>query len=279
MHKYLKTMGMVLATLCLWTGIVHADITITKNEAGSEEVTYYQSKKIATFSDNMIQIIDAGSGKIKGVDLKSKTYYETTLKEYKTAMVDFMKRMMDMQIQIIMSSTGQTREQAEASLKNPGNSTAKGGQTVKIEKGATKDIAGYSSDEYLILAGGRVVQEIWVSPAVDKIITQSIGASEKKDLDKLIGEIEAEINLALNMPGMDTEIANAETRIMEKGYVMKQVDREMGMPMSPEEEMNINISTKPIDSSKFSVPSGYQKISMAEYLEKTMMSGMGEDEE
>ena len=277
MKKWLKTWGVILAVVCLWAGVALADITITKNEGGSHETTYYQGKKIVTVSDDIIQIIHVGEKKITGMDPKSKTYYESTLNEYKNAMVDFMKRMKDMQIQIIMSSTGQTREQAEAQLKNAGGA-ATGSRNVKIEKGATKDIAGYATDEYRILAGGRVVQEIWVSPAVDEMITQSIGAAEKKDLDKLVREIENEISLAMNMPGMDAEIDKAESKIMEKGYVMKQVNREMGMPGMPEEEFTIDISTKPIDSSKFSVPKGYKKISMAEHLEKTMMSDMEEGE-
>jgi len=275
MNKCCKTWGVILAVLCLSVGVALADITITKNNGGIEEITYYQGKKIVTISDNIIQIIDAGAKKITGVDPKSKTYYESTLNEYKNAMVDFMKRMKDMQIQMIMSSTGQTREQAEASFKNAGGTTAQGSQTVTVEKGTTKDIAGYSSDEYRILAGGKVVQEIWVSPAVDQMITKSIGAAEKKDLDKLVQEIEAEISLAVNIPGMDGEIAKAESQIMKKGYVMKQVDREMGMP---EEEFSIDISTKAIDSSKFSVPGGYKKITMAEHLEKTMISEMRTEE-
>ncbi|MFZ2633732.1 MAG: hypothetical protein WA081_23190 [Desulfosalsimonadaceae bacterium] len=277
MNKCLKTWGVILAVVCLWAGVAGADITIKKNEGGSEEITYYQGKKIVTISDDIIQIIDVGTKKITGMDPKSKTYYESTLNEYKNAMVDFMKRMKDMQIQIIMSSTGQTREQAEAQLKNAGGA-ATGSRNVKIEKGVTKDIAGYSSDEYRILAGGAVVQEIWVSPAVDEMITKSIGAAEKKDLDKLVREIENEISLAMNMPGMDAEIDKAESKIMEKGYVMKQVDREMGMPGMPGEEFSIDISTEAIDSSKFSVPKGYKKISMAEHLEKTMMSDMEEGE-
>jgi len=278
MNKCLKTWGVVLAVMCLWTGVAGADITITKNEGGIEEITYYQGKKIVTISDNITQIIDAGTKKITGMDPKSKTYYEATLDEYKTAMVDFMKRMKDMQIEMIMASTAQTREQAEASLKNAGGGAVKGPQTVKVEKGTTKDIAGYASDEYRILVNGAVVQEIWVSPLVDEMITKSIGAADKKNLDKLVREIENEISLAINMSAMDSEVDKAESQIMEKGYVMKQVDREMGMPGMPGEEFSIDISTNAIDSSKFSVPKGYQKISMAEHLEKTMMSDM-EDEE
>jgi hypothetical protein len=278
MNKCLKTWGVILAVVCLWAGVAFADITITKNEGGIEEITYYQGKKIVTISDNIIQIVDAGTKKITGMDPKSKTYYESTLNEYKNAMVDFMKRMKDMQIEMIMASTAQTREQAEASLKNAGGGAVKGPQTVKVEKGATKEIAGYASDEYRILVNGAVVQEIWVSPLVDEMITKSIGAADKKDLDKLVREIEAEISQAINMSAMDAEIDKAESQIMEKGYVMKQVEREMGMPGMPGEEFSIDISTKAIDSSKFSVPKGYQKISMAEHLEKTMMSDM-EDEE
>jgi hypothetical protein len=274
MNKRLKTWGIILMVVCLWTGVAFADITITKNEGGLEEISYYQGKKIVTISDGITQIIDAETKKITGMDPKSKTYYESTLNEYKTTMIDFMKRIKDMQIEMIMASTAQTREQAEASFKNAGGA-ASVSQPVKIEKGATKDIAGYASDEYRILLNGAVVQEIWVSPLVDEMITKSIGAADKKDLDQLVREIEAEISQAMNMSGMDAEVDKAESQIMEKGYVMKQVDREMGMPG---EAFSIDITTKAIDSSKFSVPKGYKKISMAEHLEATMMRDM-EDEE
>lgn len=265
--------GSVLIAICFWVGVAGADIMIQQIEYGDKEITYYQGKKIATVSDDLIQIVDAGAKTIIGADPKSKTYYEATLDQYKKAMIDVMRQAKDMQIQMMMASTGQTREQAEASLKK-----ADRAKTIIIEKGATRDITGYASDEYRIVANGKTLQEIWVSPALDAMIAKSIGAAEKKELDKMIHDIETEINGIINLSGQDAEIAEAESEIMKKGYVMKQIDREMGMPGTPAGDSGITVSTKPVEPSIFSVPSGYKKITMAEYLQATMM-GDGEDEE
>ena len=67
-------------------------------------------------------------------------------------------------------------------------------QNITIEKGEVKNIAGYKSEQYKILNSGREVAEIWISKEVDNLITQEIGASNKKELDKLGKEMEAEID-------------------------------------------------------------------------------------
>jgi hypothetical protein len=265
--------------ILLWTVTAVADVTIKKHDAGFEDMEYYKGGKIAFFSDDGVEIIDAAAKTITIVNPEAMIYAETTLDDYKKIMIDHFKRMGEMQVEMIMAATGQGRAEAEAALKEQvGAATAKS-RDVKVEKGSTKDIAGYPSEQYRFMVDGETARVVWISPAVDALIAKEMGAGLKKVLDAAFRDMESEFAAAVMVfTGQDAALEKAVAEVMAKGYLMQEVE---GLMLSQGDTVpvRIDISTGPVDPSVFNVPSGYEKVGMAEFLEREMMEFEDDDED
>jgi hypothetical protein len=267
----------VVLTALLWAGAAFADVTIKKHEDGFEETAYYKGAKIAMVSDDGREIIDAAAKTITIVNPDAGIYTQASLKEYKTVMLDHFKRMGEMQVEMMMAATGLGRAEAEAMLKQQVAAMAPKSQDVKVEKGDTKDIAGYPSEQYRFIVDGTTVREVWVSPAVDALIAKEMGGDLKKALDAAFREMEDGFTDAVKgFSGYDSALDNAVNEVAAKGYLMRDEDRMMGL-YGDREPAKIDISTASVDPSFFKVPAGYEKISMTEFLEKEMMEMDADD--
>jgi hypothetical protein len=271
-----KRIIMVL-TVLLWAGAAFADVTIKKQEGGFEETAYYKGAKIAMVSDDGREIIDGAAKTITIVNPDAGVYTQASLKEYKNVMLDHFKRMGEMQVEMMMAATGLGRAEAEAMIKQQVAAMAPKSQDVKVEKGDTKDIAGYPSEQYRFIVDGTMVREVWISPAVDALIAKEMGAGVKKALDAAFREMEDGFTDAVKgFSGYDSALENAVNEVAAKGYLMRDEDRITGL-YGDREPVKIDISTDPVDPSVFKVPAGYEKISMAQFLEKEMMEMDADD--
>lgn len=276
----MRKLALMAAGILLWTTAAIADVKITKIEDGFKEMEYYKSGKMAVASDDDITIVDSAVKTITIINPETKIYAEATLDQYKKIMIDHFKRMHDMQLEMMMAATGQSRAEAEAALKQLGGAAAKP-KEVKMEKGAAKDIAGYPSEQYRFLVDGELAREVWISPAVDALIAKEMGAGPKKALDAAFRDMESEFAAAVMVFGgqdtaLEKAVEKAVSEIMTKGYLMQEVDARMQMydGMAP---VRIDISTGPVDPSLFKIPSGYEKVGMAEFLEREMMADDDDD--
>lgn len=273
----------MMVTVLLWTGAAFGDVMIKKQDDGFEETAYYKGAKIAMVSEDGREIIDAAAKTITIVNPDAKVYARTTLNEYKAVMLDHFKRMGEMQVKMMMDATGLDRAEAEAMLKQQIGAMSAKEQNVSVEKGDSKKIAGYPSEQYRFIVDGEPVREIWISPAVDALIEKEMGADVKKALDAVFRDMESEFTVAVEgFSGYDSTVDDAVNEVAAKGYLMQDKDGMMGL-YDDMESVKIDVSTDSVDPSVFKVPAGYEKISMTEFLEQEMVEMeddyTGEDDE
>ncbi|RJP37256.1 MAG: hypothetical protein C4548_14470 [Desulfobacteraceae bacterium] len=262
--------------ILLWSTVAGADVTITKVEDGFKEMEHYKGGKMAMVSDDNVTIVDASAKTITIINPEAMVYAESTLDQYKKIMTDHFKSIHDMHLEMMMAATGQSRAEATAALKQLGGAADKP-KAVKMEKGAAKDIAGYPSEQYRFLVDGELAREVWISSAVDALIAKEMGPGAKKALDAAFREMEAEFNAAVTVySGQDNALEKAVADVMAKGYLMHEIGGHMQFD-GDKEPVPITVSTGRIDPSVFKVPPGYEKVGMAEFLERQMMADEDDD--
>ena len=272
----MRKLALMAVGFLLWTTVAGADVTITKVEDGFKEVEHYKGGKMAMVSDDNVTIVDAAAKTVTIINPEAMVYAEATLEQYKKIMIDHFKRIHDMHLEMMLAATGQSRAEAEAALKQVRGATGKP-KDVKMEKGASKDIAGYPSEQYRFLVGGELAREIWISSAVDALIAKEMDPGAKKALDAAFREMEAEFNAAVSVySDHDMTLENAVADVMAKGYLMHEIGGHMQFD-GDKEPVPITVSTGQIDPSVFKIPAGYEKVGMAEYMEREMMADEDDD--
>lgn len=123
------------------------DLTIVSNVTlGKDKVlpstTYISADKVRTSNGEQDSVVDYGTGKLVGIDHKKKQYYETSLQE----MAAFFRQM----------------EQVQGSPLGGLLGGAAG--SVTVQKGAaTRKVAGYDCDQYILSLGDGMKFDVWAA--------------------------------------------------------------------------------------------------------------------
>ena len=132
------------------------------------------------------------------------------------------------------------------------------------KKGNGGRIAGLSTVKYSVTVDGRPYKDIWLATSAP--IMNDVRSFIEKAED-FSTKMESCTRMGSGPQGPDPEAAKEYKDLAEKGWTMKELNRESG---EVETEV-IRLEKKSIPASEFRVPSGYRKVEM-----KEMMGGMME---
>ena len=186
---------------------------------------YISTDKMRTSDGRMDTIFDVASGRMIHIDHKKKTYWETSLAEMREQFAE-VEKMLD---------------------ENPMMATMLGAATtVEVQKGSgTREVAGYTCEQYLMSFGQKFKFEIWATPGLQapdeyydakKMVYASIGPTANR-FDKLYEEMKKIDGFPLYTK-VDTSI--------------------MGMNIKSVSEAT-EVRKRPIPAGTFEPPAGYKK--------------------
>lgn len=188
----------------------------------SDDVTYVVSGKSKEESkgDGTWTIIDGKSGRVSMVHPGKKIYWQGSIGEFCTALK-----------QMIPQPT-----------KNPSR------PKVTIEEAGGGTIAGLATKKYRVMADGQLHQEVWIAQ-VPELVEELNALEQQTGIGKCSSAQSIEEFVSRDP---------AYTRLLEKGYVMKEVTYMSGTPVSSDNV--VSLMQRDIAGSEFDVPSGYRRV-------------------
>jgi hypothetical protein len=124
-----------------------------------------------------------------------------------------------------------------------------------------EEIAGYPSEQYLIIVDGKKMEQIWIAP--------SLNISEQLNPVK-INEVFTELIIDLH-DSYHYMLRDEYKLLWEKGYVMKTLDSE------GESMQIIKVEQRKIQSNELMLPSGFVPITAREIISSKMMKNDNDD--
>lgn len=230
--------------LFLLAGTADAGWVIRSESRGetraSQETTWFQKDRIRTDSGDHSNIMDFAARRIIWIDREKKKYSSMTFDEFKQVMRDSMKQ-----------ANAAMEEMKKAGIILPGQQVAPRGK-VTISKGPGATILGYACDGYKVFVGGKLSEEVWVTPKIDLGSEMSRKVmNEFEDLNKEFRKMGAQFRSEMDDP--------AYLKIHESGYPMRSVDKESGYVQEV-----TNVERKEISADTFGEPKGYAKVPLRE---------------
>jgi hypothetical protein len=138
------------------------DLTITFKTSGSggdgTSTQYFSSERMRTREGNQDTIVEYASGIITNIDHGKKEYSQITLAEIEEAMNAARAQMEQAQAQM-ESMPAAVREQMQKMMGGLGGE-------VTVTKGATRDVAGYPTQEYVVSMGESMKMNLWNTTAL-----------------------------------------------------------------------------------------------------------------
>ncbi len=134
----------------------------TSKDGASTSTSYYSSEKMRTGDAEHETIVEYGPGKITTVDHKKKEYSEITLAEMEAAMQKAMAKMEEANKQMEQQMAAMPpamREKMESMMGG-------GAGAVTVTKGATRQVAGYSCQDYTIAMGQSMTSKVCATTAL-----------------------------------------------------------------------------------------------------------------
>jgi len=217
-----------------------ADVTIKESSDGSELTSYYSKGKTAHYIDNQLtNITNIKKGLITVFNPMAKTYFQATMAEMKSLSVRFNNQAKDMEQDSKFQSF---RDQQEKS--------------VKITPTGTKKIAGYSCQGFTInVAVTETTADICLSKDVAMLLSKE---ADTRGMDQLMDSLDEGGSFDV----LTDKISELEDKY---GYLLSENISMMGSSISTEV---ISVSTKAINPSAFSIPSGYSKKPMPQIFKE-----------
>jgi hypothetical protein len=134
----------------------------TSKDGSSTATSYYSSEKMRSGDAERDMIVEYGPGKITSIDHKKKEYSEITLAEMEAAMQKATAKMEETSKQMeqqMAQMPPAMREKMESMM---------GGLTgaVTVTKGATRQVAGYSCQDYTIAMGQSMTTKVCATTAL-----------------------------------------------------------------------------------------------------------------
>jgi hypothetical protein len=150
-------------SLAAFVGAASAeDLTLvfktTSKDGASTSTSYYSTEKMRTGDAEHETIIEYGPGKITSIDHKKKEYSEITLAEMEAAMKKAQAQMAQMEEQM-KNMPPAVREKMESMMGGAAGA-------VTVTKGAARQVAGYSCQDYTIAAGQMMTTKLCATTAL-----------------------------------------------------------------------------------------------------------------
>jgi hypothetical protein len=168
----MKNMRLTLALACAAAAVLAAapraaaeDLTLvfkTTGKGAGTSTSYYSSEKMRAGDAENDMIVEYGPGKIVSVDHKKKEYSEITLAEMEAAMKQMAAK---------MEEAGKQMEQQMANLppemkKKMEQMMGGGASALTVTKGGTREIAGYSCQDYTLAMGETMTTKVCATTAL-----------------------------------------------------------------------------------------------------------------
>jgi hypothetical protein len=232
------------------------DLTIVFKTTGAggagTSTSYYSSEKMRSGDADRETIIEYAAGKITSIDHKKKEYSEITLAEMEAAMKEAAAKMEQANAQMkeqMASMPPAVREKMEQMM---GGAAA----AVTVTKGGTREVAGYSCQDYAVSMGPQMTTKVCATtalkppaPDVDYRKFSSFASS---------AATMAENPMFKSMGKMADEMKKIEGITIAESTSMKM----MGRSMDSAKEA-VEIKKGPIPASAFDVAAiakGYKKV-------------------
>jgi hypothetical protein len=251
MRLALRTFAVLLGAPLLLAPAFAQDLTIVykEGEGGAESAQYYTKEKMRRNSPESDTIVEYATGKIVTIDHKKKEYSEFTLAEaearMKEAAAEMEKQSAQMQQQM-QNMPPAIREKMEKMMGGVADA-------VTVTKGATRKVAGYDCQEYVIAMGQSLKTTTCNTTALQLPVPEI-------DVKKFAAFASGAMAMANN------PMFKGASKLGEK---MKEVQ---GMALSESSSFSMLGKTKvtsreavsvkqgPVDAAAFAVPAGYKKV-------------------
>ncbi len=161
-----RTLAAALAAALLSAPALAEDLTLVFKTTGSggagTSTSYYSSEKMRTGDATSETIVEYGPGKITSIDHKKKEYSEITLAEMEAAMKEAAAKMEAANAQMkeqMANMPPAVREKMEQMMGGAAGA-------VTVTKGGTRQVAGYTCQDYVVAMGTAMTTKICATTAL-----------------------------------------------------------------------------------------------------------------
>jgi hypothetical protein len=166
MMRTQHTLTAALAVALLAAPALAEDLTLVYKTTGSggagTSTSYYSSEKMRTGDAQAETIVEYGPGKITTIDHKKKEYSETTLAEMEAAMKEAAAKMEAASAQMKEQMANMPPAVREKMEKMMGGAAG----AVTVTKGGTRQVAGYTCQDYVVAMGESMTTKICATTAL-----------------------------------------------------------------------------------------------------------------
>ena len=161
---------LLVATLACAAGLAAAparvasaeDLTLVFKTTGTQGATtatsYYSTEKMRTWDGLSDTIIEYGPGKITTIDHKKKEYSEITLAEMEAALKQASAKMEEVSKQFA-NMPPEVKKKMEQMMGG-------GAESLSVTKGGTRQVAGYTCQDYTLAMGQTMTQQVCATTAL-----------------------------------------------------------------------------------------------------------------
>jgi hypothetical protein len=161
---------MLVAVLACTAGLAAAparvasaeDLTLvyktTGTQGASTATSYYSTEKMRTSDGQNDTIIEYGPGKITTIDHKKKEYSEVTLAEMEAMLKQASAKMEEMNKQLA-NMPPEMKKKMEQMMGG-------GAESVSVTKGGSRQVAGYTCQDYTLSMGQTMTQQLCATTAL-----------------------------------------------------------------------------------------------------------------
>jgi hypothetical protein len=161
-----RTLAIACAVALLAGPAVAEDLTVVFKTTGGKDAgtstSYYSSEKMRTGDAESETIVDYATGTIVAINHKKKEYSEITLAEMEAAMKAAQVKMEEANAQMkeqMASMPAAVREKMESMMGGVAGS-------VTVTKGGTRQVAGYTCQDYTVAMGQALTTKICATTAL-----------------------------------------------------------------------------------------------------------------
>jgi hypothetical protein len=160
------TLAAACAAALLAAPALAEDLTLvfktTGSGGGGTSTSYYSAEKMRSGDADRETIVEYGPGKIISIDHKKKEYSEITLAEMEAAMKEASAKMEQANAQMKEQMANMPPAVREKMEKMMGGSAG----LVTVTKGGTREVAGYSCQDYVVAMGESMTTKICATTAL-----------------------------------------------------------------------------------------------------------------
>jgi len=251
-----RTLAAACAAAVLAAPALAEDLTLVFKTTGSggagTSTSYYSSEKMRTGDAASETIVEYGPGKIVSIDHKKKEYSEITLAEMEAAMKEAAAKMDQANAQMKEQMANMPPAVREKMEKMMGGIAG----AVTVTKGGTRQVAGYTCQDYAVAMGESMITKICATTAL-RFPAPNV---DYRKYASFAGSASAMANNPLfkSMGQMVEEMKKIEGLTIAESTSMKV----MGKSMDSSKEA-VEIKKGPIPASDFDVAliaKGYKKV-------------------